>query len=165
MRGFFVRTSLVLAAALMAVPSAALAQEDHSPVVGAWVIASMVDGEGVEQMRHPGLFIYTGTHYSSMFVFGDEARQDVADVNDITDADKLAAYDSFIANSGRYEIDGDQITTYAYVAKFPNYMHAFPDNASSYTFAIEGDTMTLTFNGGGMMTLRRVEGQPFPRDE
>lgn len=163
MRGLIVRTALVLAAALLVVPSAASAQEEHSPVMGAWLVASMVDGEGVEQMTHPGLYIYTGTHYSTMFVYGDEARGDSSEED--TDADKLAAYNSFIANSGRYVVDGDQITTYAYVAKFPNYMHAFPENPTTYTFAIDGDTMTLTFNGGATMTLRRVEGQPFPRDE
>lgn len=165
MRGFFVRTALVLAAALMVVPSAASAQEEHSPVMGAWLLAGIVDGEGVEQMRHPGLWIYTSTHYSTMFVIGDEARQDVADINDITDADKLAAYESFIANSGRYEIEGDQLTTHAYVAKFPDYMHAFPDNAVTYTFAVDGDTMTLTSGGGTVITLRRVEGVEYPSDE
>lgn len=165
MRSLTVRSLLVLAAALMVVPSLALAQEDHSPVMGAWLLTGMTDAEGVDQMRHPGLWIYTSTHYSTMFVFGDEKRADVADLENITDADKLAAYDSFIANSGRYEIEGDQISTYAYVAKFPNYMHDFPDNAASYSFAIEGDVMTLTYDGGFTITLRRVEGSPFPREE
>jgi hypothetical protein len=165
MRSLTVRSLLVLAAVLMVVPSAAFAQEEHSPVMGAWLLAGIVDGEGVEQMRHPGLWIYTSTHYSTMFVIGDEARGNVADLDDITDADKLAAYESFIANSGRYEIEGDQLTTHAYVAKFPNYMHDFPDNEQVFTYAVDGDMMTLTTQGGTTISLRRVEGVAFPTDE
>ena len=163
MQRLTVRSLLVLAAALMVVPSAAFAQEDHSSVMGAWLLTGVTTADGVEQMQHPGLWIYTSTHYSTMFVIGDEARGDSSEED--TDADKLAAYESFIANSGRYEIEGDQLTTHAYVAKFPNYMHAFPDNDVVYTFAVDGDMMTLTTGGGTTITLRRVEGVAYPTDE
>ena len=162
MQRLTVRSLLVLAAALMVVPSAAVAQYE-SPVMGAWVVTNVTDADGVDQMQHPGLWIYTGTHYSTMYVIGDEARGDSSEGD--TDADKLAAYESFIANSGRYEIEGDQITTHAYVAKFPNYMHAFPDNEQVFTFAVEGDELRLTTQGGATITLRRVEGVAYPDDE
>lgn len=131
--------------------------------MGAWMLESITAPDGTEMMQHPGLFLYTGTHYSSMFVIGDEARAGISE--EATDAEKLAAYDSFVANSGRYEIDGDQLTSWAYVAKNPNYMHAFPDNAGTLTFAVQGDELTLTSNRGAVVTLRRVEGTLFPGSE
>lgn len=149
----------LLAVTLTMVPSAVLAQ-DESPVMGAWLLDSMTAPDGTQAMRHPGLFIYTGTHYSVMFVMGDEARADLSE--EPSDAEKLAAYDSFVANSGRYEIAGDQLTTRAFVAKLPNYMHAFPDNATTFTFSVQGDELTLTTKGGAVVRLHRVEGAEFP---
>ncbi|MFV1986219.1 MAG: hypothetical protein ACC682_03005 [Gemmatimonadota bacterium] len=60
-----------------------------------------------------------------------------------------AAYASFIANTGRYVVEGDQIKTRAYVAKDPNYMGDWPDNESTYTFRIDDEGMLhLTFGTG-----------------
>lgn len=162
MRGFAFR-SLLLSSALLAVPAVAPAQEG-SPVEGAWVITGSESAEGVvKESAQPGLYIFTGTHYSTMFVSADEPRQDLPE--EPTDAETAAAYNPFIANSGRYEISGDEITTRAYVAKFPAYMHRWPDNASTYKFAVDGDEMVLTFRNGAKFMLERVEGMPMPTDE
>jgi len=159
MRGPTARFLPLLAAALAFVPSAALAQ-DESPVMGAWLVHSMTFPDGTEMMQHPGLFIYAATHYSAMFVTGDEARTDLSE--EPTDAERLAAWRPFVANSGRYEIAGDQLTTRAFVAKSPNYMHAFPDNATAFTFSVQGDELTLTSASGAVVKLHRVEGTEFP---
>jgi len=58
-----------------------------------------------------------------------------------TDAEKLAAYDSFIANSGTYEVSGSTLTTRPIVAKNPNFMSG---GSVTYTYEIEGDTLRLT---------------------
>ena len=55
----------------------------------------------------------------------------------------------------------------AYVAKDPNYMGTWPENAETYTFQIEGETLHLTWPsdwapGKRSGTFRKVEGQPAP---
>lgn len=164
MRGFLFRSLLFLAAGFLATPATGIAQ-DESPVQGAWILTGLesADGTAVAPIL-PSLFLYTGTHYSTMYARGDEARADLSD--EPSDEEIVAAYGSFVANSGRYDIDGDQITTRAFVAKNPNYMHAWPDNAQqAYTFAVDGDQLVLNFEDGFKATFRRVEGVPLPEDE
>jgi hypothetical protein len=163
MRSLIVRVLLFLAASFLATPAIGIAQ-DESPVQGAWIITSAESADGtVDSSPEPGLMLFTGTHYSIMLVLGDEPRTDLPD--EPTDAEQVAAYVPFIANSGRYEVSGDEVTTRAYVAKYPNYMHGWPDNASTFTFAIDGDQLHLTFGSGAQISLRRVEGMQMPDDE
>ncbi len=153
------RTHAVLAGAVaLATVTSTLAAQEHSPVVGAWVV-EQVESEG-QTMNQPGLIIFTSTHYSIMFATGDGPRA-LYEGEAMTDAETVAAYGTFVANSGRYEVNGNEITTRAYVAKDPNYMGGWPDNAGTLPFSIDGDTMHLewlTFR----FTLRKVEGQPAP---
>jgi len=134
---------------------------------GAWLVTSITSSSGEEIEAQPGLYIFTGTHYSIMFVPGSESRGQYVGESP-TEADRLTAYNSFVANSGRYDVTGDQLTLRAYVAKDPNYMAAFPDNQATATVHIAGgDTLHLTYTGeffisGTMFTLRRVEGTPVP---
>ena len=75
----------------------------------------------------------------------------------------LGPFDSIVANSGRYTVEGNEISYEAYMAKNPNYMAAFSvqdrTNAGTMTFSIEDGTLTLrptSGNGvGGSVTLRR----------
>ncbi|GMR11988.1 MAG: hypothetical protein BMS9Abin29_0174 [Gemmatimonadota bacterium] len=150
---------IVLAVALAwAAPATA---QMHAPIEGAWVVQSYESADGETLDAQPGLYIFTRTHYSTMFVPGSEPRAGYEDGN-MTDEDRLAAYGTIIANSGRYEVDGNEVTTRAYVAKDPNYMGAFPDNTSTYTFRVEDDTLYLTFANGSKATLRQVDNQPAP---
>jgi len=55
--------------------------------------------------------------------------------------EKIAAFDSFLANSGAYEIAGSTLTTRPIVARDPNYMVG---GFNKYQFRIEGKTLTLT---------------------
>jgi hypothetical protein len=152
-----------LTAAWRAIPS------QHEALQGAWVLNSITNPAGeVNSEPQRGLFVFTGTHYSMMFVAAAEERQQFAG-DSATDAELLAAYRSIIANSGRYEMNGDQISYRAYVAKNPNYMGDWPENETTVTVRIEGDTLTWTWPSlddtalpGGQMTFRRVEGQPAP---
>ena len=129
---------------------------------GAWVRASTWDTAGnVNSEPQRGLFIFTGTHYSVMFVNSGEPREQFAG-DTPTDAELVTAYRSFVANSGRYEVDGDQLTTRAYMAKNPNYMGSWPENPGTFTYRIEGDTLYATNSNGSGATWRRVEGTPVP---
>ena len=132
-------------------------------VEGAWTATEWtVNGE--TQAAQRGIFIFTSTHYSFFFVGqpDDRAVPAAAGPGGMTDAEKVAAYDEFTANAGRYTIEGSTLTTQAYMAKNPGYMAGWPDNEQELTVRRNGDTLTLTFGNGNTATLTRREGQPRP---
>lgn len=135
------------------------------PLEGAWIATSVTDAEGnTSNEPQPALYVFTPTHYSMMIATGSEPRAGYQG-EEMTDAETLAAYDTFVANSGRYEIDGNILKTRAYVAKDPNYMGDWPENEVTFEFSVDGDTLTLTnqvFAAGTVTTLRQVEGTPNP---
>ena len=136
------------------------------PLEGAWVATSRTDAEGnTSDEVSPALYVFTGNHYSIMIATGDRPR---SAGEEMTEQERIAAYDSFIANSGRYEIDGNILKTRAYVAKSPDYMGDWPDNEQTYEFEVDGETLTLTnldFGAGTVTTFRQVEGSPDPWED
>ena len=161
-----VTTFFVMLTAVSGAWSAAEAQ-GSSELAGGWIVTSWTPAEG-ETNAEPqrGLFVFTETgHYSIMYVLGNEERPQYEGTQ--TDAETLSAYGSFVANSGRYRVNGDQLTYEAYVAKDPNYMASFGPEAANGTdvrFSIADGTLTLTWLGTGrgagqIATLRRP-GQP-----
>ena len=157
------RRILSVLAALALVSAAwrpALAQDVS--IDGAWVLTATADSVGTtNESPLPGLFVFTSTHYSVMFATGDAPRQ-LYTAETPTDADKIAAYNTIVANSGRYQVDGDKVTMQAYVAKNPNYMGAWPENGYSASVHLAGETMHLTWGNGSMWTFQRTEGTPVP---
>jgi hypothetical protein len=157
-----------LAAILLASPTPGVAQ-DGTPVEGAWVVTSWVSPDGTTNDEpQPGLFVFTKTHYTMMFALGVESRARY-EGEQLTDAEMVTAYGTFVANSGRYEVSGNELTTRAYVAKDPNYMGDWPENVQTYTFEIDEEGMLhLTFGadfgtlGGPTAILRQVDDQPAP---
>lgn len=164
------RRTLGLASIFATVAIATLAcatyTDEGNPLEGAWAATSWdVAGEAIGEPQ-PGLIVFTGTHYTMMYVNGAEARPRY-EGEELTDPEKLAAYDSFTANSGRYEVSGNELTTRAFVAKDPNYMNDWPDNASTYSFELEGNTLRVSWptdwpGGIRVGTFRKVEGEPAP---
>ena len=78
-----------------------------------------------------------------MFVFGDIPRPRYSgDV--LTEAETISAYNSFVANSGRYTVTGNEITTEAYMAKDPNYMDDWESNQFTFTYRFEGEMLHVT---------------------
>ena len=79
-----------------------------------------------------------------------------------SDTELVAVLESFTANTGRYRIDGNQITYEAFVAKNPAYMAAWdPEtggNAVTVTMSMSEETLTLTWENGRTATLRRPPG-------
>jgi hypothetical protein len=147
-------------AAALVLPLGAASQVS---VEGAWTVSEWsVDGETVPVQ--PGIFVFTGTHYSIFFVNQSEPRAEPAEPGPgtMTDAEKVVAYDEFTANAGRYVVEGNTLTTRAYLAKNPGYMAGWPDNEQVYTVARDGDTLTLTFGNGNVATLVRREGMAGP---
>ncbi len=97
-------------------------------VRGVWRVtelASRAPGAAWEVRAPPYLsqYIFTGKHYSYMYVPGQSPRKTIAgDPNKPTDAEKVEAYNSFVAASGTYEFSGRILTLVALVHKNPNEM-------------------------------------------
>lgn len=147
--------ALLLTIAAFAQPATA----QDSPLVGAWITMAWDGAAGEPQ---PGLLIFTETNYSMMFVPPGVVREEW-ETETPTDGEVLAAFNSLIANSGRYTWTGDEFTTEAYVALNPNYMADWGENYMTYHFSVDGDILTVTWPddfgggaGGAVGTFQRV---------
>jgi hypothetical protein len=118
-------------------------EDADSPVEGAWSVA------GINEMRpdspanttvQPSLYQFDDRHYSIMRVTGSQPRT-LAAKDSFTDAEKLAAYNSFIANAGTYEVADSTLTIHPVVARSPNFMSGGSDK---YHFRVSGDTLWLS---------------------
>ena len=146
---------IVLAAASVTVLAACqpAPPADTNPLVGAWLVTEMTttspDSSFSISHPQPGLYLFTEHHYSMMYVPSDQARPlDAGDVPmlgtlDPTDAEKIASWDTFIANSGSYEAVESTLTTRPIVAKVANLMAAGEPLTMSYE--VSGDTLVVTF--------------------
>eukprot|EP00665_Eupelagonemidae_sp_cell47_P015355 gene15355-biopygen4539 len=88
-----------------------------------------------------------------------------------------AAYSTFIANSGRYTVDGGMITYEAYMGRDPGYMSRFEPtggegNARSMSYTLNEDgTLTLElvstdeYGAGVVATLRRPASDSAAADD
>ena len=112
-------------------------------IEGVWKVSGIVvTGAGASTISspQPGLFIFTRGHYSIMYVPGNQPRTLKKAETETTD-EKVAAFDSFLANAGAYEVVGSTITIRPMVARDPNYMVG---GFNKYQFRIDGNTLTLT---------------------
>jgi len=115
----------------------------RGPLEGAWKVAEVVvtgaDASNTPNPQ-PGLFVFTRTHYSIMYVPGNQPRA-LFKAQDPTTQEKIAAFDSFIANTGTYEVTGNTFTIRPMVARFPNFMAG---GFTKYQFRIDGNNLSLT---------------------
>jgi hypothetical protein len=113
-----------------------------SPVEGAWRIAEVtVTGANPSTtVDPPSMFIFGEAHYTMMRAIGSQPRTSFTAINP-TPEEKIAAYDSFIANAGTYELSGTTLTVRPVVSKHPNFMGGGFD---TYEVRSEGDTLWLT---------------------
>ncbi len=137
-----------------------------TPLEGAWLLTETEDTDGnVDSEPHRGLMVFTSDHYSLMFARGAKPRA-LFDGIIGTDEELLEAYRSIVANSGRYEVEGNQFTIRAYVAMQPNHMNGWPENPVTFSFSVDGDILKITYvygpAAGAKQTFRRVEGTPPP---
>ena len=145
----------------IALPEAVFAEKGQ--LEGVWknveVSYTSHDTSWTRSDLQPSLYIFAKRHYSIMYVPGAASRTLFADLHP-TDAEKIAAYDSFIANSGTYEAVGSTITIHPLVAKSPNFMAG---ESRAYAFEVKGDSLLLTYKSvlrpGGeyRMKLTRLE--------
>jgi hypothetical protein len=116
-----------------------------SAIEGAWTIAEYRSASGTSATNPPGVFLFSSTHYGIMYSNQASARPTFADAEAPTDQEKLQAFDTFIANSGTYELSGETLRIRPVISKNPNYMGGGEDR---FTIRIEGDTLWLTSVAG-----------------
>ena len=147
-------TLAALAVTLLAACERADAPEP--PLEGAWSVVSIrLTGpdSALNTTVQPSLYLFGDKHYSMMRVTGNQPRP-LAATDSATDAEKLAAHNSFIANTGTYEVADSTLTIHPVVARSPNYMSGGSDK---YHFRVSGDTLWLTNTGADIQT--RIGGQ------
>ncbi|MGH7718743.1 MAG: hypothetical protein ACREON_07865 [Gemmatimonadaceae bacterium] len=69
-----------------------------------------------------GLYVFSTRHYSYFYVPGSALRPRFADGNRPTDAERAAAFATFIAGAGTYTYDGRRLALRADFRKNPNEM-------------------------------------------
>ena len=110
-----------------------------------------------------GLLIFTGNHYSRLYIASDQPRKALEDQTKATAAELLAVWGPVVAASGAYDISGNTVNLRATVAKNPQFMG--PSAIGVYSFKLEGNKLSMTEvrNSNGpitnpaTMTYTRVE--------
>lgn len=140
------RSSVIVIVAVVALLTGVVASAQS--VEGAWERSEVVvkggPNAGTNSSPQASLLIFAKSHYSHMYVRGDEPRKLHADRGpdySPTDEEMIASYGSFVANSGTYEISGSKITFKPMVAKNPNFMSG---GSASSELKVEGNSLWLT---------------------
>jgi hypothetical protein len=151
--------SLVLLAASFATGIVSSEEHPATPARGAERSAAQDSLRGVwkvieQSSRTPGsawavgtppylsVYIFTQKHYSYIFAPGAGPRRLFAgDPNQPTDAEKVAAYNSFVAASGTYTLAGSALTLNAILHKNPNEMTG---ESLKYQIDIASTTLRMT---------------------
>jgi len=111
---------------------------------GVWKLTEItIPGPNAQKITNPqpNLVVFTKKHFIVVSVMGDKPRPNVPQKG-ATDAQKVAAWEPFVAEAGTYDVKGTIITAKNLVAKDPIQMA--PGNFATSEFKIEGNTFTLT---------------------
>ena len=124
-----------------------------APIEGAWRLVEFKLGDAPVVVNPASLYLFTGRHYSVTYAnIAERARFAVDSAP--TDAEKLQAYNTIVANSGTFELVGDTLTTHPVIARNPNFMGGGQDK---FVMRTAGDTLWLTNVPGG---FRWSNGKP-----
>jgi hypothetical protein len=142
-----VKKSFIAVFAIAVVTTSLSAQSKPSAqasVQGAWkVIEITTTGPGASTNKNPqpGLYLFTGKHYSLTRVDGETPRTGVAD-NATATADQLRDVLRFAAQAGTYEITGGELVLRRVAALSAANMVS--GNIATYSYKLDGNTLTLT---------------------
>lgn len=106
---------------------------------GAWRLVSFKPAEGALVAAPPGLYIFAPGHYSVVYATVS-SRTPFANDTAPTTAEKVKAYDSFIANAGTYVVTGDTLVVRPIISRNPGYMGGGEDR---FVLRLAGDTLWL----------------------
>src|SRR5438094_10541176 len=91
-----------------------------NPLTGAWKVTEIADANGSPITNpQPGLYIFTGQHYSFVRINGTRPLPNYPSNDKATDADKVAVFNSLYLNSGTYTVTANLLAKKAMVAKSP----------------------------------------------
>jgi hypothetical protein len=110
-------------------------------IEGAWRVAEFRPEGGAPIANPAGVYLFTSGHYSVMYVNTAEGRKTFTKPDTATAAEKLRAYDTFVANTGTYVFAGDTLVIRPVVSRNPNYMGGGEDKLATRR---AGDTLWLT---------------------
>ena len=146
----------VLILSALAVTLSGQSSPAASPLVGAWRVAEIADGNGPPiTSPQPGLYVFTRQHYSFSRINGTRPLPAYPSNDKATDADKVAVFNALYLNTGTYTVTGNTLATKAMVAKSA---FAIGGAGNQYEFAISGNTLTLTQKpAGAVIRLTRLE--------
>jgi hypothetical protein len=158
----FARLSLVVVAAVLAAAMALAGEESTrtsivdtesasraAGVKGAWKITeqwsrSRGGAWTLGATPYLSIYIFTDKHYSYMFAPGLEPRRLFAGgPNQPTNAEKVAAYDTFVAGSGAYALTGSTLMLNAILHKNPNEMTGHP---LKYSVELDDNSLRMTID-------------------
>ena len=119
----------------------ALAQDS---LEGAWQTTEfMVTGGSEEDITNTdpdlSIILFTEGHYSHIRNVGDRPDP-VPEGQTLTDEDSLAAFETFRANSGTYEVSGSKLTRHSMLNRNPGTV----GNTNEVEYRIEGDKLMTT---------------------
>jgi hypothetical protein len=120
-----------------------------APLEGAWKVVDIVVTGADSATIHspqPSLYIFTSRHYSLMSVIGSEPRA-LYKAETPTDSERITAFNSFVANTGTYDITDSTLTLHPVVARYPNFMAG--GNQKQH-FHVVGDTLWLTLKSNDL---------------
>ena len=132
---------------LVSFPSTQIPNTASAGLPGAWLLVETKtttrDSTWVDTSPQPGLYVFTDKHFSLMLIPQDTLR--VLPRENASSAQKLAAYENFIADAGSYEASDSILTMQNFIAKEPYAMQGRPGAGSPYHYRLSGDSLTLTF--------------------
>ncbi len=118
-----------------------------SPVEGAWVLQDYTFAKPPAALvinKPTGLMLFTGNHFSLVFLRDSTPRQVTDAGTGSTDEQMRASWASLQAQAGTYEISGDKLTLRPSVSKAPGPMAR---GGVENTFTLKGDILELVSTG------------------
>ena len=141
-----------------------------NPFVGTWRLVSNETIEASGETSHPfgkdatGYVIYNEDGYVTFTIMGpNRSRFASADMRAGSLEDKRAAFDTYFAYLGTYEVKGDKVVHHVELSLFPNWIGGDQERF----FQFSGDQLILCTPplalGGAARTLRIVWQRVKPR--
>lgn len=138
------KKAIVSLAIAVAGLSLAFTAQAQNALNGAWKVVEITNeggqNPGTSTVRTPSLYIFADGYYSLMWVTEDGSRPEFYPDTEVSDEDIVAAFNSFVAQTGSYEVSESTITTRAMVSKVPG----ATGTTVEIQYRIEDDTLYLT---------------------
>ena len=127
-----------------------------NPLTGAWKVTEIADTNGPAITNpQPGLYIFTGQHYSFARINGMKPLPNYPSNDKATDAEKVTVFNQLYLNTGTYTVSGNMLHTKAMVAKSA---FAIGGAGNQYEFMVNGNSLVLTQKpSGAVIKLARME--------